>query len=301
MINSSDFNYFICGKLLGDGTITKQDGRKPRFQFMHRSEDLGWVKHCYIHLKDYIPLNPPAYKRVVDTRLRKGYSESFFVQSKTAPIITDLYELWYPEGKKKLPFQFVEKHLNEQALAWWYQDDGHLKVVNNVIQKIILSTDNFSVEENERLIQLLFHKFKLKFHKDGQNRLILYDQFQIIYFLHLVAPWLHDSMSRKSLPEQSLRAIAKRTTIYLPATFKLDKPTDEINEKLNLLNNLFFNGNSMVSIDYIFATFNSLIENKGDKKSYQILINDNHRLTLAILRQQTGLTISKLTEYCFSI
>lgn len=42
---SSNFYHFICGKLLGDGCITKQEGRKPRFQFMHRPEDLGWVEH----------------------------------------------------------------------------------------------------------------------------------------------------------------------------------------------------------------------------------------------------------------
>lgn len=38
-------------------------------------------------------------------------------------------------------------------------------------------------------------------------------------------------MNRKSLPEQALRAIAKRTTIYLPSKFKLNKPTQEINEE----------------------------------------------------------------------
>jgi hypothetical protein len=127
------------------------------------------------------------------------------------------------------------------------------------------------------------------------------DQFQIIYFLHLVTPWLHESMNRKSLPEQPVRAIAKRTTIYLPSKFKLDKPTYEINEKLKLLNNLLCNGNSIVSIDHIFTTFNSLLKNEEDRNNYQVVISDNHRLTLAKLRQQTGLTISKLTEYCFNI
>ncbi|MFJ7932830.1 hypothetical protein [Sporosarcina sp. NPDC096371] len=34
-------------------------------------------------------------------------------------------------------------------------------------------------------------------------------------------------------------------------------------------------------------------------KNYQLIINDDHRNTLAKIRQQTGLTISALTEYCF--
>lgn len=116
----------------------------------------------------------------MDPRIKKGYSESFVVQSKTHSIINELYERWYPEGRKKLPYHFIEKYLDEKALAWWYQDDGSLKIVNNKIQKIILPTDSFSTEENTWLIQLIYEKFKLRFLKDGQNRLILYDAFQII-------------------------------------------------------------------------------------------------------------------------
>ncbi|MGE7982907.1 hypothetical protein [Solibacillus sp. NPDC093137] len=201
MRNENESHYFICGKLLGDGCITKQTGRKPRFQFMHRVEDFEWTNHCYEILKPYLPLNPPVYRKVIDLRLKKGFSESYVVQSKTSSVITSIYEQWYPKGQKKLPTDFLEQYLNEQALAWRYQDDGHLKIVNNVAQKIILSTDGFTKEENTWLSDYLFRKFHLKFLRDGQNRLILYDQFQIIYFLNLISPWLHGSMDRKKLPE----------------------------------------------------------------------------------------------------
>ena len=299
VITSNAFHSFICGKLLGDGCITKQERRKPRFQFMHRTEDFGWANHCYEQLKNYIPLNPPTYRKVIDVRLRTGYSESFIVQSRTHEVITQLYRQWYPTGKKKLPFDFIKSYLDERALAWWYQDDGHLKTVNGIITKIILSTDSFSPEENSGLIKLLYKKFQLRFQIDGQNRLILYDQFQIIYFLHLVSPWLHKSMNRKSLPEQPLRSVAKRTTVYLPAKINLQKPTFEINEKLNFLSSLFSDNTEVVRPDVIFATFLPLLDRKEELKSYQIIIKDNHRNTFAEIRRQTGLTISMLAEYCF--
>lgn len=252
-------------------------------------------------LKHYIPLNPPLYRKVIDPRLKKGFSESFVVQSKTIPAITTLYDQWYPDGLKKLPIDFIEQYLNEQALAWWYQDDGHLKVVNNVAQKVILSTDGFKKEENTWLSSYLFRKFHLKFLIDGQNRLILYDQFQIIYFLHLISPWLHESMQRKTLPEQRFKPLAKRTTIYLPDKFKLQKPTLEINEQLYLLNTLFPANTDTICPEYIFNTFKIIRKTDQYFKSYQIILQDNHRLTLAKIRQQTGLTVSKLVEYCFSI
>lgn len=296
------FNYFLCGKLLGDGCITKQKNRKPRFQFMHRVEDIGWSSHCYGELKNYIPINPPAYRKVTDKRLKKGFSESYIVQSKTDAIITKLYETWYPEGKKKLPLQWVQHYLDERALAWWYQDDGHLKIVNGTANKIILSTDSFSADENEFLMRLFWNNWNLKFKIDGQNRLILYDQFQIIYFLHLIAPWMHKSMIRKMISSLPLRTVAKRTTIYLPTSYRLEKPTSEINEKLSALSSLYKDPfTRTVCPNHIFHTLQPFIQKQVKVNGYQIVIEQQHRTVLAKIRQQTGLTVSQLVEYCFMV
>jgi len=293
------FYNFICGKLLGDGCITKQDRRKPRFQFMYRTEDFGWADYCYNELKSQIPLASPTYGKVMDDRLIKGFSERFIVQSRTDEVITALHEIWYPNSRKVLPFYFIEQHLDKRALSWWYQDDGHLKMVNGMVTKLILSTDSFSIEENTKLIQLLNLKFKIQFSTDGQNRLILYDQFQIIYFLHLVSPWLHESMARKGLPNQPIQSIAKRTTIYLPIKYKLIKPTAEINEKLNNLSLLIDPTNNKICSKNIFSIFRHRLAEADDTKGYQIVIAEHHRHALANIRQQTGLTISQLVEYCF--
>ncbi|GKV64848.1 MULTISPECIES: hypothetical protein [unclassified Sporosarcina] len=147
--------------------------------------------------------------------------------------------------------------------------------------KIILSTESFSGEENRQLIALLFHKFRLQFTTDGQNRLILYDQFQIIYFLKLVSPWLHAAMGRKVAVELPLRPIAKRTTVYLPAFIKTSKLLAEINEKTDKLGILFC----------------------PEKKTaaYQIAITESHRSVLALIRQQTGLSVSQLVTYFFEV
>ncbi|MGX2961646.1 hypothetical protein JNUCC23_20665 [Peribacillus sp. JNUCC 23] len=140
-MNKFDGNYLsrLTGKLLGDGCITKQVSRQPRFQFIHRIEDFEWSQYCYEKLKDFVPLNPPTYKRVVDPRIQAGYSECYTVQSKTSTIITELEKLWYNSRKKLLPLAFINEYLNEEALAWWYQDDGHLAKQNNLPQKVVLS------------------------------------------------------------------------------------------------------------------------------------------------------------------
>ena len=269
---------------------------------MHRIEDVGWAQYCHERLQDFLPLSPPTYSKVADPRLSKQYLERYIVQSRTHPIITSLYATWYPEGKKVIPFEFLESYLNEEALSWWYQDDGHVKIVNGTMNKIILSTDSFTAFENEQLIQLLFKKFKLRFSVDGQNRLILYDQFQIIYFLELVSPWLSPAMSRKAAIMLPLKPIAKRTTVYLPSTIYLRKPTAEINEKLVKLYSLLCEEKKSVCLHTIFKEFEHLLSVEDTKTvGYQIVIQERYRDLLASVRQQTGLSVSLLVSYCFVI
>lgn len=187
--------------------------------------------------------------------------------------------------------------MNKPALAWWFQVDDHLKIVNNLAQKIILSTDGFKKGENTWLSNYLFYKLHLKFLIDAQNPHSFYMTNFKLYFLHLISPLLHESMDRKTLVEQRFKPIAKRSTIYLSAIFKLQKPTSEINEKLNLLNTLILEDTGTICPTFIFLIPLKHFAKRNYFKSYQIILQDNHRLIFAKIRQQTGLTVSK--QYCF--
>ncbi|EGQ27233.1 hypothetical protein HMPREF9372_0920 [Sporosarcina newyorkensis 2681] len=135
-------------------------------------------------------------------------------------MITELYQTWYPAGKKEAPFQFLNRYSNEEALSWWYQDDGHLK-------------------------------------------------------------------SRERKP------VSKRTTIYLPSTFSLLKPTVEINEKLNKLNTLICHEGKIVCHASLFKLFTKKCSVVSEMSAYQIRIQDVQREKLASIRQQTRITVSQ--------
>lgn len=288
----------MCGKLLGDGCLTKQTGRKPRFQYTHSLTDIGWSEHCFEGLSEFYPLAPPKYKKVMDSRIAKGFTECYVVQSRTSQELNTLYETWYPHGKKELPFAYIEQHFTERSLAWWYQDDGHLNQRNGLVKKIILSTDSFSPTENQLLISFLNRKFGFNFSIDAQNRLILYDQFQIIYFLKLVAPYIHDSMARKKLPYRNVKSIAKRSTIYLPEDLILQKATSEINdqyEKLPVLQELLQDHTNF------FKMASSAKSRTIHTKPYQIEIKERYKEQLIKLKLETGLNISQITNHCFRI
>jgi hypothetical protein len=136
----------ISGKLLGDGNLTIEKHRQPRFRFQHSYLDREWSFYCYDSLKSFIPLAPPKKRITLDSRILKGISESIYVQSRTSPLFVSLKHLWYQGNKKVIPFEILSMAINEVGLAWWYQDDGHPKIEDNKVRKIILSTDNFSRE-----------------------------------------------------------------------------------------------------------------------------------------------------------
>jgi hypothetical protein len=297
------FLSYICGKLLGDGCITIQSGRKPRFQFIHAASDFEWCNYCYQELSSYIPLNPPKYRKIKDSRVLKGFTESYVIQSRTADIITYLESIWYQERKKIIPFDYLEKYLNERTLAWWYLDDGHLKINNGIPKKIILSTDNFTSYENQLLIKLLEQKYSLFFSLDGQNRLVLYDQLQIYYFYRLVEPFLHHSMARKMIVTvmKSKLISSKRTTLYLPQEISLLKPTQEINEMLNYLPELYEIVKDRKSYLYHYRKYVYPIRKMENTKSFQIIIEEKYRPLLLKIRNFTGLNNSQIAALCFTL
>jgi hypothetical protein len=297
-----EFLDMMNGKLLGDGCITKQEGRKPRFQFIHSKKDKGWCEHCYSALKEYLPLNAPKYKKVKDKRVQSGYTEGYYVQSKTHEVITMLRNVWYKEGKKTLPLDFLSNHLTARTLAWWYQDDGHLKIQSNILKKIVLSTESFSTLENIQLCKLLKEKFHLSFSQDKQNRIVLYDKFQILYFLKLIECYLHPSMSRKFISTFDIcspELISKRTTIYLPKHLTFHSPTPEINNRLLLLDQLIkiYKNDKFYSKEIL--SFIEDARNNKESDSYQIVINKKNLHQLKILCGLTGLNNSLLTLLCF--
>lgn len=290
----------IIGKLLGDGCITKQQARKPRFQFIHMESDFGWSQYCYHNLKFGIPLNPPRYKKSIDNRLIKGYSTSYYVQSRTSDVISFLYTQWYPMGKKVVPFPLLKQFFNRESLAWWYMDDGHLKIIRGIPQKVILSTESFTSIEINKLILFLKSKYNLIFSIDKQKRMILYDQYQIYYFLNLVNPFMHRSMFRKITPYSSLiQTIAPaRTTIYLPKKVHIIHPTKEINYTLGSLANTTSIFRKGIFYEKYQRIINNILKNE-QRNAYQIIISEKNLANLKFLKENTGLTYSQLTYLCF--
>ncbi len=300
------FFSYICGKLLGDDCITIQQGRRPRFQFTHTSSDFGWSNHCFEQLRDYIPLNPPKYGKLLDKRVKMGFTERYIVQSKNSDIITYLNSIWYINKKgrtKVIPFDFLEKHLDERTLAWWYQDDGHLKVVKGMPSNIILSTDNFTPAENQKLIKLLEDKFSLSFSLDGQNRLVLYSRPQVYYFCRLVGPHIHPSMDRKMIDykNSAINTSSRTTSLYLPIAYNIVSPTKEINNKMLKLPELYNHASNREMYLNFYGEYILPLKKNNSTRPYRIIVKEKHWEYIRDINAITGLNGSQIVSLCFSV
>jgi hypothetical protein len=74
------------------------------------------------------------------------------------PCLNELYELFYPLGKKIVPLNIAE-FITPLSLCYWICDDGGW---NKQCRYVVLCTDCFSLEEVNLLINILNDKFDLK-------------------------------------------------------------------------------------------------------------------------------------------
>lgn len=142
---------FILGSCLGDMNI--QIGKKAanaklsivhcekqKELFMAKVELLGDFMGSYRYSEG-----------IVDSRTDKKYP-SYRGNSLSHPEFTRLYNIIYPNGKKKITQEYVDMITHPIALAFWFMDDG-----SNVG---VIATNSFELEEIEILINLL-NKFNI--------------------------------------------------------------------------------------------------------------------------------------------
>jgi hypothetical protein len=290
----------IIGKLLGDGNITIEKNKRPRLRFSHKIQDREWCQHSRDMLSNSISFPPIKYRKIYDARMAKGFTESYYAQSHTHLSLDLLKQLWYPANHKIIPFKLLEGFFTSNSLAWWFMDDGHLKMTNNQPSKIILSTESFTLLELHQLCTFLTEKFHLDFQVDKAKRLVIYNKMQIFYFLKIVQPYLVNCMYRKTLLKSSLCQIKdpKRTTIYLP--LKLSSPTVQIHESLQEIKEMI--NISTDPVRYI-QMYPSLLKNicmhNHNHFSYQVTLPSHLIREIIKLQNITGMRMSEIVHWSF--
>ncbi len=131
----------IIGSLLGDGYVRIIKGRKNAFLEINHSYSMKeYVDWKYEVLKNIV-ISPPKQRKGNGNRV----AYRFFTRQH--PEITELFKLFYKDGKKVIP----NFHLDPVSIAVWYMDDGSKCGTSNYY----LNTQQFDLKDRNKLMVYL--------------------------------------------------------------------------------------------------------------------------------------------------
>lgn len=157
-LNNIQFKDFMCGCLLGDGFLRKQY-QNATYGECHSKKQ-----------KDYLLWKKNTIEHNLDTEFKYNeYPHNIYnsvtcrIDSKTHKYFTKLYNLFYPNKKKILPMDYLDKYLDIIGLAIWFMDDGctSWRKQYGTIKMLEIATQSFTKEEVEYLQSLLVRKFNI--------------------------------------------------------------------------------------------------------------------------------------------
>ena len=152
----------IAGSLLGDSCITLSRAGTPRLRMRHSVHQKEYLMHKYGILKEICPSAPKS-------EINSGFgTELWFFQTSCIGWLQELYEDFYPDGKKQLT-ERIAKYLSPIALAYWYMDDG-----SRSLNTATISTHGFLREQQHFLRDLIKEKYGLEIIEATEKRKNLY-------------------------------------------------------------------------------------------------------------------------------
>ena len=197
----------LYGMLLGDSYIArdKRSNGLLRVGTTHGEKQLDYLKYKRAMFNDEGSI---CNAGVGSFGTRPTYA---WAMPTDAYISAQLRQDWYVNNTKEITDNVLAK-LTDVSLAFWYLDDGCLSYSspNKTAYFVRLNSQGFSLEDNERLCNMLQEKFavhatvhKDKIAKDGHQMYAIgiYQKANVSHFFDLIAPYIPDSMLYK-LPEQ---------------------------------------------------------------------------------------------------
>lgn len=151
----------VMGTLLGNGSLRRRQHSHDSLWAKHREVDREYIFWKYEVLKSSgIFMRPPFYRPN-----NRGRDHVWIFQSRHLPILSTYRELFYPNGKKAVTREILDK-LDLLGLAVWYMDNGSLQVglpsqPNH--RRLVLCTECFTCEENTLIRDWLEEKFGFNF------------------------------------------------------------------------------------------------------------------------------------------
>ena len=145
----------LFGTILGDGYLQKTGKKNARLRLEHGGKQKEYLFWKVAELEKLFQ-GKPKYLERIHPISKKKYSY-WRHQSQAMPYLERLRNIFYPDGKKKIPSD-LEKYLTPTTLAVWFMDDGYYYLRDKCSY---LYLGNVSQEEAEIIVQILLEKFDI--------------------------------------------------------------------------------------------------------------------------------------------
>lgn len=147
----------LIGLLLGDVCAQKRSSKgNTNLYFEQGSIHKDYLLHLFELFKSFSGSPPRITERKADKQTGKVYTRVQFA-TLCLPCFNILYEIFYPEGKKVVPYK-IEELLTPLGLAYWICDDGTFCKKHKYIR---IATNSYTFQEVDLLLGVLRRKFNL--------------------------------------------------------------------------------------------------------------------------------------------
>lgn len=181
----------LYGLILGDAHIYKHKTENARIKLEQSIIHEEYLIHLF-SIFNYLCTEEASVKLSLKTVRGKEYSSIYFT-TRRLTAITEVHNLFYPEGKKIVPFNVVSL-LTPVSLAYWVMDDG-----NKTLSGFILNTHAYTIHEIELLQMALLTNWNIEtsLHKDRNHYRIYIGSKHKQQFIDIIKPYIHKSMYYK--------------------------------------------------------------------------------------------------------
>ena len=184
---TDDQTSVVVGSLLGDGYLDRTTmGYSLRF-------------HHGIRQKDYIDWKYSMLRNIVNSP-PKVYGTRVYFRTVSHPYLADMRRLFYKNGNKIIPQEFLREAINPFLLAVWLMDDGTNELGSGRCVKI--NSQSFTFKEHEFLCELFRNKFGLmtNINRDRTYFRIRFYKQSMPKLIEIVKPHILPSMFYKLSP-----------------------------------------------------------------------------------------------------
>lgn len=133
----------IAGSLFGDANLCANWSKTSyRMQVRHSERQAEYVWWKYNQLKSIVTTPPKSYEKTRCVHFR----------TISHPTLTEMYQIFYPQGKKQLAECAVAYLAEPLVIAVWFMDDGNAVIRDGKPIGYHLNSQSFTRKENEMLV-----------------------------------------------------------------------------------------------------------------------------------------------------